>query len=405
MAYLAGCASISNPGAGVNSLFGSKEAKREEIARAGYEREEPEVESKPSGLTLEDLSPDNLTKTAKKLTGNGPNREVARQFMQDAETAYGEALVLDGDERFAKFEAAGKLYEQAAERWPDSALQQDALFKAGECAFFADRYPLANDFYEKLSKQYPNNRYMDLVDQRRFTIAQYWLGLNRQMPDSWWALNLTDKQRPWRDTRGYALRVFERIRVDDPTGRLSDDATLAAGNEHFTKGDFAKAESFYADLRKNYPTSEHQFTAHFLGLKSQLLSYRGANYVGEQLDHAEKLIRQMRKQFPADSEKEKEFLDRAFAEVRYKKAEREWSRAQYHERRREFRAAHIYYDTIVHDFADTPFAEQSTQRMAEIVSLPAVPPQKLPWLVSLFPESDKVKPLIQASQQTGGKKR
>lgn len=405
MACVAGCATFSNQSTAVPSLFGSKEAKREEIARAGYEREESDVETKPSGLTFEDFSPDNLTKTAKKLSGQGPNREIARELLKQAEAAYVEAESLEGDARTARFIEAGKLYEQAADRWPDSALQQDALFKAGEAAFFADLYPQANNFYEKLSKQYPNNRYMDLVDSRRFMIAQYWLGLNRQMPESWWALNLTDGKRPWRDTRGYALRVFEKIRVDDPTGRLSDDATLAAGNEHFTNGEYAKAESYYSDLRKNYPTSEHQFNAHFLGLKSQLLSYRGANYVGEQLNQAEKLIRQMRKQFPADCEKEKEFIDRAFAEVRYKKAEREWSRAEYHERRGEYRAAHIYYDTIIRDFADTPFAERAAKRMGEIVNLPAVPPQKLPWLVGLFPESDKVKPLIQASQQTGGKKR
>ena len=34
----------------------------------------------------------------------------------------------------------------------------DGLFMAGESAFFADEYPLANTYYEKLVKAFPNNR-------------------------------------------------------------------------------------------------------------------------------------------------------------------------------------------------------------------------------------------------------
>jgi len=74
--------------------------------------------------------------------------------------------------------------------------------------------------------------------------------------------------------------VFDKIRIDDPTGKLSDDATLAAANAYFAQGDFEKADQFYTDLRKTFPSSEHQFTAHFLGLKAKLLCYSGPDYSG-----------------------------------------------------------------------------------------------------------------------------
>jgi len=73
-----------------------------------------------------------------------------------------------------------------------------------------------------------------------------------------------------RDTKGHGLRVFDKMRtLDDPGGRLADDATLALGNEAFAAGKFYKADEYYTDLQKAYPASEHQFLAHFPGAQSQ----------------------------------------------------------------------------------------------------------------------------------------
>ena len=44
-------------------------------------------------------------------------------------------------------------------------------------------------------------------------------------------------------------------------------------------------------------------------------------------------------------------------------------------------------------------AQRAEERLPQIEGLPPKPPQYLPWLVALFPESDKVKPLLRASQK------
>ena len=187
--------------------------------------------------------------------------------------------------------------------------------------------------------------------------------------------------------------------MDDPTGRLSDDATLAAGNEHLAARKFNKADEYYTDLRKSYPTSEHQFLAHFLGLKAKLNSYGGPAYGGTCLDEAEKLIKQMRRQFPQESQREREYLERAAAEIRYHKAERLSFLARYYDNRAEYRAATHYYARVAREYEDTPLAFQANDRIAEITGLPPVPSQKMKWLVDLLPESDDVKPLIAASEK------
>lgn len=365
------------------------------VQQATYLEEAPVAKE---GWEWKDFSPQNLGKTFKRVTGRGPNPAYAKQRYADAEAIYTQAVEArtrdpEGDHE-AQFANAATLYREAADRWPDSALEQDALFRAGECFFFSDQYPKADESYALLIKHFENSKYLEVVEARRFMIAQYWHDANQAKPHRFMMYNFFDKTRPGLDTGGHALRVWDRMRLDDPTGKLADDATLAAANAHFLAGRYMEADEFYTDLRKTFPSSEHQFTAHYLGLKAKMLSYQGAQYSGVALNEAEKLIIQMRKQFPSDAAREQEFLERAFAEVRYKQAEREWQQGQFYDGRAEYRAARMYYQTIVEKYAETPFGERARERIEQTRSLPEVPPQRLSWLVNLFPAKEQVKPLI-----------
>lgn len=344
------------------------------------------------------FSPDAMSakikESTKALVGKGYSPDKARERYAEATNQYLQAMRTQDDERIDLLLSAADDFTNAAERWPDSALEQDALFMAGESYFFADRYPKANDVYEELLKKYPNSKYLDMVDARRFSTAQYWLDMHKESPQSFWSFNFFDKKRPMRDSFGHAVRIYDRIRIDDPTGKLADDATLAAGNAYFASANYLDADNFYTDLRKTFPSSEHQFRAHLLGLKAKLLTYEGPDYSGDPLDDAEKLTKQIRRQFPREASQEREYLARAYAEVRYKKAEREWNMAKYYDRRGEYGAARYHYSLLDRDYDSTPLAERARGRLAEIAGEPDVPPQRLAWVVDMFPEEDDVKPMI-----------
>lgn len=363
---------------------------------------EPQAREEQSSWVLPDIDelPNQIGDTAKALVGKGENPKKARELYTQAQDDYQRATAATGSERAEVFIAAAETFQAAAKRWPDSALEEDGLFMAGEGYFFADYYPDANDAYEQLLDKYPNSKHLDVVESRRFSIAQFWLGLDEKDPESFWSINFLDDARPWRDTFGNAVRVFDRIRIDDPTGKLADDATLAAGNAYFSSRRFLDADSFYSDLRKTFPSSEHQFRAHLLGVKAKLLSYEGPDYSGDPLDEAEKLIKQIHRQFPREAAEERDYLTRAFAEVRYKKAEREWSMARYYSRRGEYGAARFYYDVLAKEYSQTPFAEQAQESIAAIADKPDVPPQRLKWLVDVFPEEENVQPIIATSPDT-----
>ena len=382
----------------------SSEAERD-VGLVSYEEpvegddvDEEEEEHKPERLKLADLAPSNIGTTVRRYTGRGPNRMVARELYGKGEDLYREAVALRDKDPEAdvvgKFLDASDQFAKAASRWPDSALEEDALFRAGESQFFADHYVKANHYFELLLKKYPNTRYLDLVGARRFLIAQYWLKLNAEPGFKGIGVNLTDSAIPWTDTFGHAVRIYDRMRLDDPTGKLADDATIAAANASFTKGDYDKADQYYSDLRTHFPSSEHQFNAHYLGIQAKLRGYRGARYTGESLEETEKLIQQIRRQFPQQAREHEQELDRAEREVRYLLAEREWLMAQYYTRRKEYGAARFYYDIVLKDYRDTPFAEQAREEVGKLAGKPRVPPQRLAWLVDLFPDSELTKPLV-----------
>ena len=136
------------------------------------DEEDDEEERETARLKLEDFSYSNIGTTVKRLTGRGPDRKIARELYGEGEDLYRQAVEArdkdpDADIQKLFLEASDK-FAGAASRWPDSALEEDALFRAGESQFFADHYVKANDYFEQLLKKYPNTRYLDLVGARRF---------------------------------------------------------------------------------------------------------------------------------------------------------------------------------------------------------------------------------------------
>ncbi len=199
--------------------------------------------------------------------------------------------------------------------------------------------------------------------------------------------NITDKTRHGFDTIGQALRVYENIRLNDPTGPLADDALMATANTYFKLGRYEDADYHYGLLRREYPRSQHQFEAHLLGLQSKLRKYQGPDYDGTALDEAEKLAKQLVTQFPDRVGAERERMQKTRAEVSAQRALRAWTRAEYYAKGKYYGAAKAYYQKIVDNYSDSKLAEESRTRLAALDGQPDRPPQRVAWLANLFPES------------------
>ena len=177
-----------------------------------------------------------------------------------------------------KFKEAAPKFAKAASRWPDSPLEEDALFLQGESEFFADLYAKAHDTYGGLLKKYSNTRHLDTVAAREFAIGRYWEQKYNAHPS--WPItpNLTDSSLPRFGTFSYAIQAYERVRMNDPTGPLADSSVMALGNAYFRQGQYDFAAEQYDVLRKEYPNSQHQVSAHLLDLQAKMRLYQGTAY-------------------------------------------------------------------------------------------------------------------------------
>lgn len=345
------------------------------------------------GGLLGDASFQKAVGNLKERVGLGPNqKEAERQF------ELGEANF-----RGQHFDEAADNFKATANGWPNSALAQDALFAYGESLFFAERYPQANNAYEELLRKYPNSRHLDKAVTRQFAIARYWEQYADYDPDWVVTPNVTSKRLPLFDTLGRALKTYENIRLNDPTGPLADDAIMATANSYFRHGRFNDADYQYELLRKEYPRSDHQMNAHILGLQCKLRRYQGPDYDGTPLEEAKQLVKQQRMQFGGELDaKYRQSLATIEAQIQRELATREFTMAKHFDDIAEYGSAKFYYGQVLKNYPTTPLAEQSRERLTALDGKPDRPEPKLAWLINRFPENSERKavhqvPLIEDS--------
>jgi outer membrane protein assembly factor BamD (BamD/ComL family) len=351
----------------------------------GYARpapSEPIVVAPVSGKKADDddewdishLAPDYTWKKMKQAIGWGPDEKLAT-------AAYERGQALFRDKKYD--EAAAEFYT-ATWRWPESTMEEDAMFLMAESYFFSDHYGKAQDSYTNLLKEHSNTRYLDTIVARLFAIGTFWEQLDLQTHH--WPLtpNITDQTQPLFDTIGNALACYSLVWTHDPTGPLADAALFRVANAHFRRGEWEDAADHYKLLRNNHPKSKYQKDAHLLEIQARLRIYQGPLYSVLPLKDAQEIADQTLRQFPGQLGPEEQRVRETIATMVEQRAEREWAVAQYYDKKAEYRAAREYYKVILEKYPKTSFAPRAATRLDEIKPLPDEPPNHFLWLTDAF---------------------
>jgi outer membrane protein assembly factor BamD (BamD/ComL family) len=361
------------------------------VKDVGYEppvplAEVPQNEQRPdSAKGWDKFTFDHFNETFKAAVGRGPNELIARKYYAEADDFY----------RHKKYHDAAGKYEAAADRWPDTSLEEDALFMCAESHFFADEYSKAEDVYEELAKKYSNTRYQNAVVARQYAIAMFWQQYDQYNPHWMITPNFFDKTRPMFDTWGYANRTYDQVRIGDPRGPYADEAIWNTANAHFLKHHWEDAAYYYKLIRTDYPKSKHQLDAHLLGIQCKLRSYQGPGYDDHPLKDAEQLIDHTLVQFGTELGDERPRLVTAKGEIHFQLALRDYQFAQFYDKGEHYAAARLYYSDIVKNYPQTKLSDVSQLRLAQIEKLPDNPSQPVnEFLAKVFdgtePESTQV---------------
>jgi tetratricopeptide (TPR) repeat protein len=333
-------------------------------------------EKKPEGF-WDQFSPEVVGRNVKEAFGYGPDKKLARQYFDEGLALY----------KQRQFEEAAAKFKAAAGRWPDSPLEEDALFMRAESLFFSDKYGKSHDTFANLLKKYDNSRHLDKIAQREFAIGRYWDQLHQYSPHwpityNWW-----DSTRPRFDTLGNARKAYETVILNDPTGPLADDSLMALGNSYFRQERYQDAADYYDRLRKEQPNSTHLINAYLLGIKSRELLYQGPLYDSTPLVETGDLAEQAVRQFGTRLGAERERLIETQNHVDAEKANRDWAMAKFYEGKRQYGAARFYYKQILKEHPQLEIAQRAQQRIEEITSYPDKPANHFKFLTDLFPDN------------------
>ncbi len=342
-------------------------------------------QDKPGGL-LGDVGVTSAVEDLKTQVGLGPDAQQAKFAFEKGEDLF----------QREKYAEAAKQFKETIAHAPDTGMAQDAKFLLGESQFFGHDYPAAVDTYDALLKENPNSKHLDKIVRRQFDIARYWEQHHQGDPHWPTTPNFFDDTRPLFDTLGRSLKVYENIRLNDPTGPLADDSIMATANSHFLRGRYNDADYHYELIRTEYPRSDHQFEAHILGLQCKLRKYQGPDYDGTPLLEAKKLVKQIKVQFTGKlNEEERRRLELDEAALQKKLAERDWKLAKFYEENGYNTSAKFYYAKVIRNFSGTPIANDAQQAYAALDGLPAQPPTKLESIINLLPENAERKAIAQ----------
>ncbi|MDO4586781.1 MAG: tetratricopeptide repeat protein [Planctomycetia bacterium] len=302
--------------------------------------------------------------------GMGPDEKEAIAYMQKACQKHQEFCQT---KEIKKLREAAVLYEKAGKKWPDSVLEEDALFYAAECYFFEKNYPKALEFYRALVSRYSNSILKQDAMKRLYCIGCYWVQCSEADPS---LVNLKDSARPRFSSFAGAKKAFETIYLNDASDRgMAPDALFALANAFMRRGvvqgdaSFASAAQYYRQLYEFYPGSRHTDQAYQLAMLALYQSYRGPFYDDAPLKQAQE-IAELAKRSGRKS-MNIELIDERLSMIRNEQAKYLWARGEYYEKRGNYASARSYYNRLVKEYPDSELVASAIQRYNLINDKPA----------------------------------
>ncbi len=316
----------------------------------------------------------------------------------DGQAAFDDAMRYYDNQDYKKAEQELK---SIAKKHQNSRIREDAIFYTGESLYKQQRYPYAQDQYDLLLKEFPHTRYMEKVARRMFAIASHWLQapklatsddikpvnfekpMSTPKPDEkavkskdptrrvpilpqFW-----DRTRPMFDTNGRALQALQSIWMNDPSGKLADDAVMMAASFYLRQGRDQEAERYYRILREQFPDSPYLEQAFVLGSHVTLTSYQGAAYDGKKLDEARKLKESTLRLFPGAKETTR--LRSELQKIEEAKAASIWKDIEYYQAKNLDKATAIYCQVLLEEHPHSSYAARARELLRKVAPNAAIP--------------------------------
>ena len=250
------------------------------------------------------------------------------------------------------YSRAEKEFKKLLKAYKDSRDAAEAQYYIGRCEEEDGDYYKAFRAYRKTTQTYPSTKRFDEILQREYQMGNYFLaGKKRKLFGIAAVLPARDK----------AVEIFQAIVDDGPFSEYGQLSQYKLGLAHFALQDYEAAVTAFEQVISKYPNSPLVDDARFQIAQASLKGTFKADYDQSPTALAIRELEVFLKEYP-----ESELAGDAGArlkELKERRAQHEYQVAQFYERRKRFASALIYDQSIVQEFAQTPWASQAVARI------------------------------------------
>ena len=250
------------------------------------------------------------------------------------------------------YKRAVKEFRKLLKAYKDSREAAEAQYALGRCYEEDGDYYRAFKEYRKTVQTYPSSRRFEEILEREYQIGNYFLaGKKRKFLGIAALLPARDK----------AIEVFQAIVDDGPFSEHGQLAQYKLGLAHMALGDYEAAVSAFEQVIARYPDSPLVDDSRFQIAQASLKGTFKAGYDQSPTALAAHELAAFLREYP-----ESDLRQQAAAklkDLRERQAQHEFQVGRFYEQRKRPSSARVYYETIVADFSETPWAPQAAARL------------------------------------------
>ncbi|HPO16688.1 MAG TPA: outer membrane protein assembly factor BamD [Candidatus Hydrogenedentes bacterium] len=244
-----------------------------------------------------------------------------------------------------QFKEAWRETQKFSEAYSDSELADQNQYLRGEIKMRQGKWMDASKEFQRVLSAYPETALYEDAIKKQYEIGDHYYGKGVKNQKHWW--------NPLRK-RSYkkAIKVYSMVIENQPFTMTAAEAQYKLGLCHFARKEYLEASFEYQRVIEDYKDSAWVDKAYY---DIAMCYYKGsldADYDQTPSELAVRSIDDFSARYPND-ERNADLLKKR-QEMRNRIAEQRLIVAQFHEKRREFDSARIYYDLLTTQYNDTP---------------------------------------------------
>lgn len=157
-----------------------------------------------------------------------------------------------------------------------------SLYYLAECQYQQKRYIEAFETFERLHTAYPATEFREQLVDREYEMGEFWLACangEQRGETTRQSSEKIDAPRTAADFRQLALRAFNAVRQNDPTGVKAGDAAMRIAGYYMSTRDYDTAGLYYEQFVNEYCKSPLRTSARIGRLEASIRGFVAAHRV------------------------------------------------------------------------------------------------------------------------------